>query len=107
MRSLPISAARPARDGRFRFGAGWQFDRDTWRLKNPAGDDVELTMNEHAVLLAFINAPQRMLSREHLLQVTGTRSLDGIIHRLCRKLPGIIQTRRGEGYVFSAPVEGV
>ena len=113
MRSLPISAARPIRDGRFRFGGGWQFDCETLRLKNPAGDDLELTMMERALLRAFIDAPQRTLNRSHLVRATRirgtdvTRGLDGIIHRLRRKLPGIIQTRRGEGYVFSVPVENV
>ena len=68
---------------------------------------------EHALLRAFLNAPQRTLNREHLvraMRIHGTvviRSLDVIIHRLRRKLPGIIQTRRGEGYVFSVPVENV
>ena len=38
------SAVRPARHSRLRFGDGWQFDSETLRLKNPAGDDVELTM---------------------------------------------------------------
>jgi DNA-binding response OmpR family regulator len=70
-------------------------------------------MMELALLRAFINAPQRTLNRKHLVQETRirgtdiTRSLDGIIHRLRGKLPGIIQTRRGEGYVFSVPVERV
>ena len=106
-------AVRPVRGGRLRFGDGWQFVSETLRLKNPAGDDVELTMMELALLRAFIDAPQRTLNREHLVQATRirgtdvTRSLDGIIHRLRRKLPGIIQTRRGEGYVFAVPVESV
>ena len=70
-------------------------------------------MMEHALLRAFINASQCTPNREYLVQATrihGTvviRSLDVIIHRLRRKLPGIIQTRRGEGYVFSVPVESV
>ena len=70
-------------------------------------------MMELALLRAFINAPQRTLTSEHLAQATSihgipvTRSFDGIIRRLRRKLPGIIQTRRSEGYVFSVPVESV
>ena len=65
-------------------------------------------MVEFDLLRAFIDAPQRTLNRKHLVQATRirgtdvTRSLD-----LRRKLPGIIQTRRGEGYVFSVPVESV
>ena len=60
------------RDGRLRFGDGWQFDCNTLRLKNPAGDDVELTMHERALLRAFLAAPQRTLSRDHLAQATRT-----------------------------------
>ena len=106
-------AVGPVRGGRLRFGDGWQFVSETLRLKNPAGDDVELTMMELALLRAFIDAPQRTLNREHLVQATRirgtdvTRSLDGIIHRLRRKLPGIIQTRRGEGYIFAVRIESV
>jgi len=106
-------AARPVRDGRLRFGDGWQFDCNTLRLKNPAGDDVELTMHERALLRAFIAAPQRALSRDHLAQATGTsgtnvtRKVEVQIYRLRRKLPGIIQTRDGEGYVFAVRIESV
>ena len=101
------------RDGRLRFGDGWQFDCNTLRLKNPAGDDVELTMHERALLRAFLAAPQRTLSRDHLAQATRThgtnvtRNVEMQIYQLRRKLPGIIQTRRGGGYVFVAPVESV
>jgi DNA-binding response OmpR family regulator len=97
------------RDGRLRFGDGWQFDCETLRLKNPAGDDVELTMMERALLRAFINTPQRALNCEHLVQATridGT-SIYTMIHHLRRKLPGMIQTRRGEGYVFAVRIESV
>jgi hypothetical protein len=95
------SAVRPARHSRLRFGDGWQFDCETLRLKYPAGDDVELTMMELALLRAFIVQATRIRGTDV------TRSLDGIIHRLRRKLPGIIQTRRGEGYIFAVPVESV
>jgi len=70
--AVSARAARPVRDGRLRFGDGWQFDCNTLRLKNPAGDDVELTMHERALLRAFLAAPQRTLSRDHLAQATGT-----------------------------------
>ena len=69
------------------------------------------------MLTAFLDAPQRPLSREHLLQATRVhedvfdRSIDVQILRLRRKLeidpsePRIIQTERGVGYVFALPVE--
>ncbi|MEA2733108.1 MAG: two-component system, OmpR family, response regulator, partial [Acetobacteraceae bacterium] len=72
-----------------------------------------------ALLIAFLDAPQRPLTREHLLQATRIhedvfdRSIDVQILRLRRKLeadpsaPRIIRTERGVGYVFVLPVEPV
>jgi two-component system OmpR family response regulator len=109
----------PPRDqarGRCRFG-GWQLDRRSRRLVNPDGAPVALTKGEYALLIAFLDAPQRPLTREHLLQATRVhedvfdRSIDVQILRLRRKLeadssaPRIIQTERGVGYVFALPVE--
>ena len=68
---------------------------------------------ERTLLRAFLAAPQRTLSRDHLAQATrthgtnATRNVEMQIYQLRRKLPGIIQTRRGEGYVFAVPVESV
>jgi len=102
--------------GRFRFG-GWELDRRTRRLIDPSRAPVTLTKGEYALLIAFLDAPQRPLSREHLLQATRVhedvfdRSIDVQILRLRRKLetdpgaPRIIQTERGVGYVFALPVE--
>ena len=71
------------------------------------------------IKLPFLDAPQRPLSREHLLQATRIhedvfdRSIDVQILRLRRKLetdpsaPRIIQTERGVGYVFTLPVEPI
>jgi hypothetical protein len=67
------------------------------------------------LLTAFLDAPQRPLTREHLLQATRVhedvfdRSIDLQILRLRRKLetdlraPSIIQTERGVGYTFALP----
>jgi len=105
----------PAR-GRCRFG-GWQLDRRSRRLTDPEGTPVALTKGEYALLLAFLEAPQRPLTREHLLQATRVhedifdRSIDVQILRLRRKLepdpnaPRVIQTERGIGYVFALSVE--
>lgn len=102
--------------GRFRFG-GWELDRRNRRLTDPGGAPVTLTKGEYALLVAFLDAPQRPLSREQLLQATRVhedvfdRSIDVQILRLRRKLEGnpgaprIIQTERGVGYVFTLPVE--
>jgi two-component system, OmpR family, response regulator len=121
LRRFEIGGAAPARNrerGRFRF-SGWQLDRKTRQLTDPDGAPVALTKGEYALLLAFLDAPQRPLSREHLLQATRVhedvfdRSIDVQILRLRRKLerdpsaPRVIQTERGVGYVFAVPVERV
>jgi two-component system, OmpR family, response regulator len=105
----------PPRD-RCLFG-GWQFDRNSRRLTAPDGSPVRLTRGEYALLIAFLDAPQRPLAREHLLQATRTqedafdRSINVRVLRLRRKIeadpraPRIIQTKRGFGYVFALPVE--
>jgi DNA-binding response OmpR family regulator len=110
------SSQRDPEQGRFEFG-GWQLDRRNRRLFDPDGGQVALTKGEYALLTAFLDAPQRPLSREQLLQATRVhedifdRSIDVQILRLRRKLeldpsaPRIIQTERGVGYVFAQPVE--
>jgi two-component system, OmpR family, response regulator len=109
------SAREPERGG-YRF-SGWRLNLRTRKLTDPNGADVALTKGEYALLVAFLNAPQRPLSREHLLQATRVhedvfdRSIDVQILRLRRKLesdpsaPQMIQTERGVGYVFARQVE--
>ena len=121
LRRFDVGRAAPARAperGRFRF-SGWQLDRKIRQLTDPAGAPVALTKGEYAMLLAFLEAPQRPLSREQLLQATRVhedvfdRSIDVQILRLRRKLerdpsaPRVIRTERGVGYVFAVPVERV
>src|SRR5262249_52159247 len=118
LRRVDARSSTQARDperGRWQF-SGWQLDRRTRRLTDPDGAPVALTKGEYALLVAFLDAPQRPLSREHLLQATRVhedvfdRSIDVQILRLRRKLerdpstPRVIQTERGVGYVFAAPV---
>jgi DNA-binding response OmpR family regulator len=62
-------SSRDAERGRCKFG-GWQLERRTRRLADPNGNEVALTKGEYALLTAFLDAPQRPLSREHLLQAT-------------------------------------
>jgi len=69
------------------------------------------------LFMALIDAPERPLSREYLLQATRLhedifdRSIDVQVLRLRRKLeadpkaPRVIKTERGVGYVFAIPVE--
>lgn len=121
LRRREVSRTSPQRDsgrGRYKFG-GWQVDRLTRRLTDPNGATVPLTKGEYSLLMAFLDAPQRPLSREYLLQATRVhedifdRSIDVQILRLRRKLeidpvaPRIIQTERGIGYVFALPVQNL
>jgi DNA-binding response OmpR family regulator len=120
-RQFDTGRAAPAREterGRLRF-SGWQLDCRRRRLTDPDGAPVPLTKGEYALLIAFLDAPQRPLSREHLLQATRVhedvfdRSIDVQVLRLRRKLerdpsaPRVILTERGVGYVFAVPVERI
>jgi two-component system, OmpR family, response regulator len=60
-------SSRDTERGRCKFG-GWQLERRTRRLTDPNGTEVALTKGEYALLTAFLDAPQRPLSREHLLR---------------------------------------
>ena len=119
LRRQEIGRAARARDperGGYRFD-GWQLDRRNRRLVDPTATPVALSKGEYALLLAFLESPQRPLSREQLLQSTRVhedifdRSIDVQVLRLRRKLeinssaPRVIQTERGIGYIFALPVE--
>jgi DNA-binding response OmpR family regulator len=119
LRRREMARAARTRDperGGYRFD-GWRLDRRARRLVDAHETSVPLSKGEYALLLAFLEAPQRPLSREHLLQATRIhedifdRSIDVQVSRLRRKLevdpsaPRLIQTERGIGYVFALPVE--
>jgi len=119
LRRYEMGRATRARDperGGYRFN-GWSLERRTRRLVNPDGVPVLLTKSEYALLLAFVKAPQRPLTREMLLQATRVsedifdRSIDVQVLRLRRKFgidpdaPRLIETERGVGYIFTAIVE--
>jgi two-component system, OmpR family, response regulator len=115
-RSRRSTEARHPERGGYEF-SGWRLNKKTRRLTDPTGNPVTLTKGEYSLLVAFLDAPQRPLSREHLLQATRVhedvfdRSIDVQILRLRRKLerdtslPRVIQTVRGVGYVFAGRVE--
>ena len=101
----------------YRF-AGWELNLRTRRLIGHDGKRVELTNGEFSLLEAFCAAPQRVLSRDQLLDLSRLhsaevydRSIDVQILRLRRKIetnpaqPEFIKTERGLGYIFDAPVE--
>jgi two-component system OmpR family response regulator len=110
-----------ARGGAPRKGAAYNFlgfTLDTIRrnLRSPTGASILLTAGEFSLLRAFLEHPQRILSRDQLLTMARgdeadvfDRAIDVQISRLRRKLHGfsqdeIIRTHRGAGYLFDAPV---
>jgi DNA-binding response OmpR family regulator len=108
-----------ARIRAYRF-AGWELSVRVRRLTSPGGHAVPLTNNEFNLLTSFLAAPQRILSRDQLLSLSRLhndevydRSIDTQVGRLRKKLrrdeslPDLIETERGAGYIFTAPVETV
>ncbi|RYG88501.1 winged-helix domain-containing protein [bacterium] len=96
---------------RFEF-AGWQLDAVRRVLRDPGGVVTSLSDGEFGLLLAFVEHPQRVLSRDELLHLARgsdsdafDRAIDTQVSRLRQKLHGatgdeVIRTLRGEGYMF-------
>lgn len=97
--------------------AGWALDLVRRELTSPAGIVVDLTSGEYDLLLAFVEHPQTVLSRERLLELSHNRvftsydrSIDVQISRLRRKLEDdarpdpLLKTVRGVGYMLTVPV---
>ncbi len=94
---------------------GWSFDPAALSLTAPDGEGGEvLSAAEARLLLAFLERPSRVLSREQLagnLDLLPTdRSIDVRVSRLRRRLhddpqdPRLIKTVYGAGYLFAASV---
>ncbi len=117
-RTQELSLQAPAGgDVTLRF-AGWRLDRAQRKLDSPDGVVVELSGGEFDLLLAFVEHPRRVLSRDQLLDLSRgraaapfDRSVDVQVGRLRRKIetdpkdPQLIKTVRGGGYLFTAAVE--
>jgi two-component system OmpR family response regulator len=100
----------------------YQFDRwvlaaDTRELLRDDGVTIPLSTGEYELLLALVERPQRVLSRDQLLDLARgraatafDRSIDTQVSRLRKKLerdpadPHLIKTIWGGGYMFAAPV---
>lgn len=112
-RSGGASADPGPRSGRMIRFAGWELDTLRRELTDPRGTDIDLSTGEYDLLLAFLEAPQRVLSREFLLDAARNRtsdpfdrSIDVQVSRLRRKIGDgeMIKTVRGAGYMFTADV---
>jgi len=101
----------------YRFGE-FELNLRTRRLKRINGDGITLTNGEFNLLAALLAAPERILTRDQLLEASRVydnevydRAIDIQVLRLRRKIerdpsqPQFIVTERGAGYIFSAPVE--
>lgn len=96
---------------------GWSLNLGSRDLVAPNGRLTDLTTAEFKLLEAFVESPQRVLSRDYLLdRVHGRemalfeRSIDNLVARLRRKLNEdktrgrYIKTVRNAGYMFAVPV---
>ncbi len=101
----------------YRF-SGWQLETARRRLLDPQGAEVALTGGEYDLLLALLERPNRVLTRDMLLDLLRgrqagpfDRAIDVAISRLRRKLEDdgrnaqLIKTVRGGGYVLTSAVE--
>jgi two-component system OmpR family response regulator len=117
-RAAGLPPSDPAERGKVLRFAGWTFDLGRRHLESPMGEAVELSTGEFELLVAFVERPQRVLSRDQLLDLARgraaapfDRSIDVQVSRLRRKIetdpkaPQIITTVRGGGYVFTPAVE--
>lgn len=94
----------------------WSLDLIRRELTSPSGAMVPITGAEYDLLLAFLERPGQVLSRDQLLELARNRihgydrSVDVQVSRLRRKLGDdsssspLIKTVRGAGYVLTADV---
>lgn len=95
----------------------WRLDTTARHLIDREGTVVSLSGAEFRLLRVFLDHPQRVLSRDQLLNLTQgrdaelfDRSIDLLVSRLRSRLEddakeqSYIKTVRSEGYVFSMPV---
>lgn len=96
----------------------WQLDTVARHLLDKEGTGIALSGAEYRLLRVFLDHPQRVLSRDQLLNMTQgreaelfDRSIDLLVSRVRQRLrddarePAYIKTVRNEGYVLAMPVE--
>jgi DNA-binding response OmpR family regulator len=82
------------------------------------GAHCELTSGDFKLLTVFLNRPERVLSRDQLMDLIGgvdwsplDRTIDNQVARLRKKIERdpssskLIKTVRGIGYIFASPVQ--
>lgn len=96
----------------------WQLDTVARHLLDKDGTAIALSGAEYRLLRVFLDHPQRVLSRDQLLNLTQgrdaelfDRSIDLLVSRVRQRLrddarePAYIKTVRSEGYVLAMSVE--
>lgn len=100
--------------------ADWTLDRNARHLISKEGVVVSLSTGEYRLLEVFVEHPNRVLSRDQLMDILQgrdwgpfDRSIDVQVSRLRRRLHDdareseLIKTIRGEGYLFTPRVSRV
>ena len=118
-RRAEVRQGKPEGVRAYRFD-GWELNLNTRRLTSREGHSVPLSNGEFSLLVVMLGAPNRILSRDQLLDLSRlhndevyNRSVDVQIMRLRRKIekdaaePRYIRTERGAGYLFGVPVETI
>jgi DNA-binding response OmpR family regulator len=118
-KSVVSDLARQRQIRAYRFGE-FELNLRTRRLKRRDGEQLVLTNGEFNLLAALLGAPERILTRDQLLEASRVydnevydRAIDIQVLRLRRKIepdpshPRFIVTERGAGYMFCSPVEVV
>jgi two-component system OmpR family response regulator len=110
-----VRGGAPKRGKAYQF-QGFMVDALRRQLRAPNGTTILLTSGEFQLLSAFLDHPQRILTRDQLLDIARgqdadvfDRAVDVQISRLRRKLHAcsdgeIIKTVRGAGYMFDVAV---
>ncbi|MEQ1519626.1 MAG: winged helix-turn-helix domain-containing protein, partial [Usitatibacteraceae bacterium] len=100
--------------------AGWSLDSGARSLRGNDQGEVALTRGEFDLLLALVERPQRVLTRDQLMEITHNReagpfdrTIDVQIGRLRKKIgdnpvqPKVIKAIRGLGYQLAVQVRRV
>lgn len=116
-RMIPTELRVSGNERLLRFGS-WSLDTHARHLIDSSAAIVSLSGAEYRLLRVFLDHPQRVLTRDQLLNLTQNReseyfdrSIDILVSRLRKRLrddtrePRYIKTLRSEGYIFSSTVE--
>jgi two-component system OmpR family response regulator len=116
-KSTAVAQAQRREVRAYRF-ADFELNLRTRRLKQRDTQNIDLTNGEFNLLAALLAAPERILTRDQLLDASRVydnevydRSIDVQVLRLRRKIeadpaqPQFIVTERGVGYIFKVAVE--